>query len=652
MLNKRTYYTPSLCENCFLVRLVCFAIIMGGENKAKPCGRQIHWYFLPFFFKFKGMTKTLLLAALLLPLTLFSQLSEDFSDGNFTTSPTWTGTATDWVVNPSGQLQSTNVTVGSSFYLSTPNTLATTTEWEFYLRLAFNTSSLNYVDVFLTASESDLMSPTNQGYFVRIGGTPDEIALYRKDGTSSMKLIDGLDGVTDGSNNILKIKVTRNAAHQFHLLHDAGVSGNFVSEGIITDATYLTSAHFGILVKQSTASFFGKHYFDDIRIQPFAPDVTPPVIKWVKATSPTTLDLLFSEPVETTTSSAASNYVVNNNIGTAATATRNSSNQSLVQLTFTTAFNNGVAHMLSIKGIKDLAGNTLSPATATFSYYRPESRDVVVNEILFNPKTGGEDYVELYNRSGKLVDISALFLANRASSGAVASIKQLSNTARYLPPGGYLLITKDAALLSQFYFVKDPSAIHIIPALPSYPNEKGTVVVVDSSGMVIDEVSYNEDWHFTLLAIKEGVSLERLNPDGPSNERNNWHSAASSAGYGTPGYQNSQAGRAEGEDATLEIVPKVFSPDGDGFEDRVSITYTTRQTGYVANLTFFDAAGRPVRYLVRNGLLGTQGAWTWDGLGERGERLPVGTYIFHAEFFNLQGKKQQFKRAVVLARRM
>jgi hypothetical protein len=652
MLNIRMYYTPSLFENCFLVHLVCFAIIMGGENKANRRHSQIRWLFLPFFFKFKGMTKTLLLAALLLPLSLFSQLSEDFSDDNFTALPAWAGHTADWVVNTSGQLQSNNTTANSTFYLSTPSALAMGTEWEFYVRLAFNTSSLNYVDVFLTASDSDLSNATNRGYFVRIGGTPDEVALYRKDGPSSTKIIDGLDGVTDGSNNILKIKVTRNTAHQFHLLRDEGARGNYVSEGLATDGTYTTSAHFGILVKQSTASFFGRHCFDDIRIQPFAPDVTPPALKWARATGPTTLDLLFSEPVEVSSSTTAANYSISNNIGKAASATRNSTSMTLVQLTFNSVLSNGVAYTLFVTNIKDLAGNLLTNASTTFSYYKPEPRDVIVNEVLFNPKTGGEDYVELYNRSSKLVDLSTLHLANRNSSGAVASIKQLSDTPRYLPPGGYILITKDAALLTQAYFVRDPSAVHTIPGLPSYPNEKGTVVVVDSSGQGVDEVAYSDDWHFALLANHAGVALERLNPDGPSNDRRNWHSAASSAGYGTPGYQNSQAGRAEGEEVTVEVLPKVFSPDGDGFEDMVSIRYTAEQSGYVANLTLFDAAGRPVRYLVRNGLLGTQGAWTWDGRSERGERLPVGNYILHAELFNLQGKKQVFKKTVTLTRRL
>jgi hypothetical protein len=186
-------------------------VIMRGEYTAKPRGGQIRWDIFRFFFKLEDKTKTVLPGLLLLPLTLFAQLNERFSDGNFTAAPPWTGNTGDWTVNTAGQLQSTNNTANALFYLNTPNSLATTAEWEFWVRLAFNTSSQNYVDEFLTASEADLASPDCKGYFVRIGGTPDELSLYRKAGTTSTRIIDGTDGVTDRSSTVLKIKVVRNS---------------------------------------------------------------------------------------------------------------------------------------------------------------------------------------------------------------------------------------------------------------------------------------------------------------------------------------------------------------------------------------------------------------------------------------------------------
>ena len=72
----------------------------------------------------------------------------------------------------------------------------------------------------------------------------------------------------------------------------------------------------------------------------------------------------------------------------------------------------------------------------------------------------------------------------------------------------------------------------------------------------------------------------------------------------------------------------------------------------MANITIFDGRGRPVRNLVQNGILGLSGYLNWDGLDEKGKKLPVGTYVIFTEIFNLQGKKERFKNTVVLARRL
>ena len=104
--------------------------------------------------------------------------------------------------------------------------------------------------------------------------------------------------------------------------------------------------------------------------------------------------------------------------------------------------------------------------------------------------------------------------------------------------------------------------------------------------------------------------------------------------------------------ATIDATPKVFSPDNDGRDDITTIQYEVTEPGYITNITVFDGAGRPVRNLVRNGTLGLKGYWNWEGLDDKGNKLPVGTYIIFTEIFNLQGKKSTFKTTVVLARKL
>ncbi|HSN61714.1 MAG TPA: Ig-like domain-containing protein, partial [Ferruginibacter sp.] len=322
---------------------------------------------------------TYCLLAIIIGLNTQAQFTDNFNDGNFTANPAWIGGTSDFIVNAALQLQSNNTTAGSNFYLATASTKATVAQWDFYCQFTFNTSGANYTDVYLTASASDLTQTSTTGYFVRIGNTDDEISLYRKDaGVAAIKIIDGSNGSTNTSNNTIKVRVIRNAANQWTLSRDlTGTGTSYTSEGVVTDATYLTSAFFGIWVRQSTASFFQRHFFDDIAVTDYAPDVTPPVLQSATPTGVNTVDVLFNEPVELTSSQVISNYVVNNGLGSPLTAVRDGVNTSLVHLTFANNFPNRINLQLTVNGVKDLAGNTLTNGTASFSYFTGIQYDIL-----------------------------------------------------------------------------------------------------------------------------------------------------------------------------------------------------------------------------------------------------------------------------------
>ena len=203
-------------------------------------------------------------------LGLQAQLNDNFTDGNFSVNPAWIGDDSVYtVVDVAGDmhLRSNKLQTNSSFYLATPSAQASNAQWELYTNLTFNTSSANYVDIYLMSDQSNLLSGTLNGYFVRIGGTTDEISLYRKVAGTAVKIIDGTDGVTNISNNILKIKVIRTSANDWTLSRDiTGTGVSYFTEGTINDATIATSSFFGISITQSTASFFQKHFFDDIYV--------------------------------------------------------------------------------------------------------------------------------------------------------------------------------------------------------------------------------------------------------------------------------------------------------------------------------------------------------------------------------------------------
>jgi len=363
--------------------------------------------------------------------------------------------------------------------------------------------------------------------------------------------------------------------------------------------------------------------------------------------------LVFDEPLDSLKGATLSNYIVDGGL-IIQSATTLSPSFDKVQLQLANPMTGNNVYNLAANNVTDCKNNSIGSRNKTKVGLPVDaaSQEIVINEILFNPKSGGSDFVEFYNRSKKIVDAGKLYIANRNSSGVISSQKLFSATPFYIFPGEYVVVTEDAGNIAFNYLVKNPDAVLVVSSVPSFPDDEGDVVLLNFQGAVVDEVKYKDDWQFALLDNADGVSLERIDPDGLSQDENNWHSAASTAGYGTPTYKNSQYKLTQIINAKIEVSPKVFSPDNDGRDDIATINYKTTEPGYVANITIYDANGRPVKYLVRNGTLGLSGYWNWDGLDDKKLKLPSGTYIVFTEIFNLKGKKENFKNVVVLARKM
>jgi len=162
----------------------------------------------------------------------------------------------------------------------------------------------------------------------------------------------------------------------------------------------------------------------------------------------------------------------------------------------------------------------------------------------------------VYNRSNKIFDASKIYIANRNSSGVISSQKLLAASPYYIFPGDHFVVTEDADNLGLNYLVQNANNVLVLSSLPSYPDDEGDVLVLNFQGNVVDEVKYKDDWHFKLIDNAEGVSLERIDPDAASQDQNNWHSAASTAGYGTPTYKNSHYKLPQAINASNKITPK------------------------------------------------------------------------------------------------
>jgi hypothetical protein len=179
-------------------------------------------------------------------------------------------------------------------------------------------------------------------------------------------------------------------------------------------------------------------------------------------------------------------------------------------------------------------------------------------------------------------------------------------------------------------------------------NDFGTIAILKSSLVELDWQAYTSAMHHTLLVSVEGVSLEKIRFTESSQSLSNWHSAAESYGFGTPGIRNSQFLDANQISGKVEIIPEIFSPDNDGYNDVASIEYQFDEPGYTATVMIFNAAGQKVKLLVNNELMGVSGTWMWNGFDETNQKLPFGIYIVYIEVFDMSGKTQRIKKSVVL----
>lgn len=176
--------------------------------------------------------------------------------------------------------------------------------------------------------------------------------------------------------------------------------------------------------------------------------------------------------------------------------------------------------------------------------------DIVINEIMYAPASPQPEWIEIYNRSNKTINLKNYKLADAADTTVITS--QSIN----LLPQEFAVIAKDSSINNFYNFASKL----IVKNIPTLNNDVDEVILIDSINRVIDSLQYRSVW-----GGGAGFSLERVNADLPATDSTNWKTAVRQKA--TPGKKNS----ATKKDFDVAVAEILFSPSAPLKGEQVSI---------------------------------------------------------------------------------
>ena len=330
-------------------------------------------------------------------------------------------------------------------------------------------------------------------------------------------------------------------------------------------------------------------------------------------------------------------FEINNGIGKPTSIQWNESLDTLTLL-FVKDFEENKIYILMTKPIEICSFFVKIPNEKLFKQTTVNHQDIIISEILFNPKEGGVDFVEVYNVTNLPINLKNWKIGNRTISEDILLID----------PDEYLALTINKAILSLHYPSAIANNILQLASLPPYPNQQGNVMLFSANNLLIDSVYYNANMHAPILRNVKGISLERQSTNRFDLQFNTFSSASTLHEGATPGYKNSTSVDNMLKKNKIFFTSKTVSPNNDFYEDFLEINYQFNDADYYINITIYNDKGTLINRLIRNQRAGSTGIIEWNTLHENGKKATAGHYIMIAEIYNNKGQKERFKKAFVI----
>lgn len=380
------------------------------------------------------------------------------------------------------------------------------------------------------------------------------------------------------------------------------------------------------------------------------PDFVPPSITKVTVPDSSHLTVFFNEPL----SLSRPKWNIDHNIEIDSTTFQTPKYEQAIIHLATPLRPNVIYTLEFVDSICDCTGNSMLPAQQ-FLFGLPVQdacQQLIINEVLSNPfeDTDG-DFIEIYNPSESIVDLENVLIGAGYGELPDNTISAIESGFQLFPKM-HVAVCKNRELTISQYNPPYPGQIVENVNLPALPNDRGCIHLLDKSLRPIDRFLYDKEMHYSQLTSTDGVSLERIHFEDETQNAGNWTSASASCGWATPGHLNSQHSDVKPTDDVFQIVPEVFSPDGDGIDDYVEIFCTFPSDGCRASVWIYNSSGLIINQLANNQYCGMEERFRWDGQTADKRACCNGIYIVRMKYWNNNGKNEVQKKVVSLIRRL
>ncbi len=487
-----------------------------------------------------------------IPICCFPQFFDDFSKNDWNSNSAWKGKTSCFTVNERSHLQLSDPGNSGIAWIYTPLSANTahTFEWEFRCILRFNPSRYNFARIYLSADNGDFSLPLT-GYYVLLGGTSDEVALFRQEGDNHTR-ITGVEGCLDNnrSDATIRVKYTPDTGWVLNVSLSDG-TGSYRAASTST-ALFPDSFVFG------PSCHYTKTYSEKFEFDYFSfassdnsgttdPDIRPDsiYIDTLICVSPDLIRIRFNAPIslqEAWVGLSEDGYLLESELEDDQTTIRAIVSPRLIE---------NAPMLLLISNLFDTYGNRLNPFVHPFTvpYFPtipdpdpeipdPEEPDVsddftssalLITEIMANPGDNTSlpdvEYVEIYN--------------NTETTLSLKDVRFFYASKRFLLPEFNLHPDSYAILCHSNKAHLFSSDIPVVPvaSFPVLANTGKLLYLESPEGQLLDWVEYDGKWYADSQKTK-GYSLERIDLDNRFPSAANWIASVDLSG-GTPGAPNS-----------------------------------------------------------------------------------------------------------------